>query len=144
MKKTSQWPSSKHIDVMVPLPGSPQTRVTEHIRPQNRATTTTRSKIGSKIAWLASSPRPSSLKSLPRHAAAVPPLKPQGISVLYFSLFFFICLSHLNLTSLALLIVVLWSESDWVRAELSLSFFLFLFEMKWDSLYLSVSLFLYV
>ena len=138
MKKTSQWPSSKHIDVMVPLPGSPQTRVTEHIRPQNRATTTTRSKIGSKIAWLASSPRPSSLKSLPRHAAAVPPLKPQGIFVLYFSLFFSINLSHLNLISLALLIAVLWSESDWVKAELSLSF-----SLNWNEI-LFISLFLYV
>ena len=74
--------------------------------PQTQATVTARSEIGLEIAWLASSPRPSSLESSPQRAAAAPPLKPQGILVFYFALFFSITLSHLNLTSLALLIAV--------------------------------------
>ena len=102
---------------MAPSPGppqtqaiehiEPQTRATEHIGPQNRAIATVRSEIGLEIAWLASSPSPLSLESSPRCAAVAPPLRPQGILVLYFSLLFSISLSHLNLTSLALLIVVL-------------------------------------
>ena len=90
-----------------PLPGPPQTRATEHIGPQTQATATARSEIGLEIAWLASLPRPSSLKFSPQCAAAALPLRPQGISILYFFLFFSISLSHLNLTSLALLIAML-------------------------------------
>ena len=75
--------------------------------PQTRATTMARSEIASKIAWFALLPRPLSLEFLPRRTAAVPPLRPQDISILYLSLFYFISLSYLNLTSLALLITVL-------------------------------------
>ena len=134
-KKPHQRSSFEHISVMAP---PPKTRATEHIGPQTWATTTARSKIRLEIAWLASSPRPSSLESSPWRATAASPLRPQGISILYFSLFFSISLSHLNLTSLTLLIAVLWSESDWVRAELSLSF-----SLNWNEI-LFISLFLYV